>query len=85
MSEICSQGALYGVKRTLHNSDKIIIMTTYQLHTNYIWGAHCHFAFDFWEKIIRMAKNCDTFFRHFRHNGENGEKIDGENGKNGEK
>ena len=40
------------------------------------------FCIDFWEKIIRMAKNRDSFFRHFRHNGENGEKIDGENGKN---
>ncbi len=49
-------------------------------------GAHCHFAIDFWEKILRMAKNCNKFFRHFRHNnGENGEKIDGENGKNGKK
>ena len=43
-------------------------------------GAHCHFAIDFWEKIIRMAKNCDKFFRH---NGEIGEKIDGKNGRNG--
>ncbi len=41
---------------------------------------------NFWEKIIRMAKNCDKFFRHshhFCHNGKNGEKIDSENGKNG--
>ena len=44
-------------------------------------GAHSHFAIDFWEKIIRMAKNCDNFFHHFHHNSENGEKIDGENGK----
>ncbi len=46
------------------------------------WEAHCHFAIEFWGKIIRMTKNGDAFFRH---DGENGEKIDGENGKNGEK
>ncbi len=60
-----------------------------ELHSTVGGGAHCHFAIDFWEKIIRMVKNCDTFFRHFRHNGENGEKIDGQMAKmaknNGEK
>ncbi len=46
-----------------------------------MWGTQCHFAIDFWGKIIRMAKNSDTFFHHICHNGENGEEIDGENGK----